>query len=244
MAMNRTRKCWHNMINRCSPKSPSRKYYFDKGISVCERWKTFENFKEDMGDVPEGLTIDRIDGSKGYFKENCRWATQSQQARNVSSNHKVFVFGENMTVTDLAERIGLKPNTVLFRIRRGWKMEEVVNNKRESNGRLSYKRIVPPMGRLWKNLDAIRADRESGMTTTEIARKYNYDAGNVSRFLKRNNIHGVCSRAVNTAKTHEQVREMRKRGMSLNKIAKELNKGISFVYYHVKQIQSQPDCNG
>ena len=72
------------MIQRCTnPKNPSfGKYYGGRGISVCDRWRDFENFLEDMGVAPLGTTVDRIDGTLGYFKHNCRWATRQQQAAN------------------------------------------------------------------------------------------------------------------------------------------------------------------
>lgn len=63
--------------------------YGARGIKVCERWLTFANFLADMGEKPKGKTLDRIDGTKGYFKENCRWATPLEQAAN--SRHPRFI---------------------------------------------------------------------------------------------------------------------------------------------------------
>jgi hypothetical protein len=80
---NKTWKVWRSMRNRCRAESiDHRSYYFDKGISVCERWETFENFLADMGECPSGKTIDRIDPSLGYCLSNCRWASAAEQMWN------------------------------------------------------------------------------------------------------------------------------------------------------------------
>lgn len=75
--------CWHNMKQRCQ--NPNRKDYAQygaKGITVCQRWQQFANFLRDMGLKPPGLTIQRVDGSKGYSPDNCKWATWDEQYRN------------------------------------------------------------------------------------------------------------------------------------------------------------------
>lgn len=74
---------WREMKYRCL-KSDHFKYkdYGGRGIQICDEWLNFETFYKDMGDPPKGLSLDRIDNDKGYYKENCRWATRKQQANN------------------------------------------------------------------------------------------------------------------------------------------------------------------
>lgn len=74
---------WNSMLQRClNARNKSFKNYGGRGITVCERWLKFENFLADMGLPPPGLSLDRIDNDLGYFKENCRWATASEQRIN------------------------------------------------------------------------------------------------------------------------------------------------------------------
>lgn len=79
----RTYRIWANMVSRCTnPKFDSFPWYGGRGISVCQEWRTFSTFLNDMGIAPEGLTIDRINVNGNYCKQNCRWATWLEQASN------------------------------------------------------------------------------------------------------------------------------------------------------------------
>lgn len=84
MALTRAYKTWIAMVRRCTkPTDQAWKHYGQMGITVCERWiNSFENFYADMGDRPDGMSIDRINPFNGYSPDNCRWATALTQARN------------------------------------------------------------------------------------------------------------------------------------------------------------------
>lgn len=94
---------WKAMVDRCKENHKSKKYYFDRGITVCTEWeKDFARFLSDMGDRPSGTTLDRIDSDKGYTKQNCRWATPSQQQSNKTTTTKYDVNSVKKTLTDWA----------------------------------------------------------------------------------------------------------------------------------------------
>lgn len=87
----RTYRTWKEMRQRCNnPNATQYKWYGGKGISICSEWNDYTRFLSDMGERPEGHTLDRIDPDKGYSKENCRWATPKQQAE---TNRGCFVKG-------------------------------------------------------------------------------------------------------------------------------------------------------
>lgn len=118
---------WVGIRDRCyNQNAPSFVRYGGRGIAVCDRWlESFENFYEDMGArSSKDHSIDRIDNNGPYSPENCRWATRSQQQRNARRTVIVQLNGVKMSMTSAAEIIGMKPNTLNERIRRGWKLPQ------------------------------------------------------------------------------------------------------------------------
>lgn len=75
---------WNSMITRCTnPNNKDYPNYGGRGITVCQEWlDSFEVFYRDMGDIPEGMSLDRVDNNKGYYKDNCKWSTNSEQKHN------------------------------------------------------------------------------------------------------------------------------------------------------------------
>lgn len=102
-------KCWQGMKNRCqNPRDHNFQKYGAKGITVCERWKTFENFMQDMGPMPSPKhTVDRKDNSKGYGPDNCKWSTKAEQNRNYSRNRFIFFRGKLRPLIEVVELTGV-----------------------------------------------------------------------------------------------------------------------------------------
>lgn len=115
-------QAWQAMKARCKyKKSKEYKNYGGRGITVCERWAMFENFYSDMfRSYWDGAEIDRIDTNGNYEPGNCRWVNRKTQQRNKRNNHVLTIGNKSMTLVEWGDKTGIKANTILTRIRRGW----------------------------------------------------------------------------------------------------------------------------
>lgn len=124
---------WKHMKDRCNnPNNPYYKNYGGRGIKVCSEWDGpdgYIKFKEDMGSkyVP-GLTLDRIDNNKGYYKENCRWTTGLVQQNNKSTSHIVKYYDREYTLAQLCEKYAPDKTSreVSNRLNNGWTLDEAL----------------------------------------------------------------------------------------------------------------------
>lgn len=114
---------WRSMIGRCTDENdPGYERYGGRGITVCERWlNSFEAFYEDMGPKPTpDHSIDRKDNDKGYCKENCRWATRSEQQRNKTTTKMYEMDGRSQCLAAWAEEFEIEAGIVGYRLKEGW----------------------------------------------------------------------------------------------------------------------------
>ncbi len=116
-----TYRVWSNMKQRClNPDHFQFMNYGGRGIAVCKRWLSFENFFADMGEKPDGLSLERMDNNKGYDKKNCKWAIQSEQLANRRNTRKVKINGKFVLVTEASKATGLSARLIASRLDKGW----------------------------------------------------------------------------------------------------------------------------
>lgn len=126
----KTYTIWRGMKKRClNPKDNQYKNYGGRGISVSVDWMSFESFVRDMGYVPKGKSIDRIDNNGNYCKENCRWATRKEQGRNTRTNRILEFDGKSMCIADWGDALGLKHNLIAKRLSHGWSVERALSKE-------------------------------------------------------------------------------------------------------------------
>jgi hypothetical protein len=127
---------WTGMIQRChNPKHTNYKYYGGRGIFVCDAWRdSFEAFYADMGPAPSGTSIERKSNADGYSKENCYWASKTEQANNMRSNRLVTWRDETLTLAQWARRTGQKYAALLARLDRGMDIESALTLPRQRTG--------------------------------------------------------------------------------------------------------------
>ncbi len=133
---------WSGMLSRCrNPKHKGFANYGGRGITVCERWQSFARFLEDVGERPDGMTLERENTNGHYEPGNVIWATPKQQARNMRRNRIVSFRGQDLCVAELAELFNLSPIILLGRIKNGWDLEKAVAEPAQARG-VSRRRML------------------------------------------------------------------------------------------------------
>lgn len=123
---------WNSMMARCyNEKHAKYPLYGARGLRVCRRWHTFQNFVDDMGMRPSGLMLERIDNDKGYSPENCKWATYAEQIRNRNITVWLTHDGKTMCIKDWADHLGISYSTLKERLRQGYSTELALTMKPE-----------------------------------------------------------------------------------------------------------------
>lgn len=128
---------WIAMKQRCyNPKQIEFKNYGGRGITVCDQWRnSFLTFFKDMGSRPSAdYSLDRIDNSKGYSPENCRWATRKEQCRNFRRNRLLMINGKSIVLAEAAEKLGVTGSCIRDRLIRGWDIESAVTVPSKQRG--------------------------------------------------------------------------------------------------------------
>lgn len=144
-----TYRSWQHMKRRIlNPQDRAFKNYGGRGLQLHEPWLKFENFLRDMGPSPtKKHSIERVDNERGYFPDNCIWATHAVQVMNTRKNRYLTANGETHCISEWARRQNIKdPSTICRRLKTGRSVEEAIGliplvDRRSRNGR---RRKTPP----------------------------------------------------------------------------------------------------
>lgn len=131
----RTFKSWESMKQRCfNPNSKDYASYGGRGVTVCPDWvHDFPRFLSDMGERPEGCSLDRIDTNGNYEPSNCQWSDPKSQQRNTRVSKSLTVDGVTKPLIEWASEIGIRYSTLLQRINAGWPHEKIVGQPSRKN---------------------------------------------------------------------------------------------------------------
>lgn len=133
----RLHRIWKGMLTRCrNPEAKDYPRYGGRGIKVCERWNSFENFLADMGEPPTPKhSIDRAENSGNYEKNNCEWATSQTQARHTRRSHMITIGTETLPLVIWCERYSSDAFLVRDRLRRDWEPLRALTEPPRPTGR-------------------------------------------------------------------------------------------------------------
>jgi hypothetical protein len=164
---------WNGMMNRCFDQTNgSYPRYGGRGITVCDRWHTVENFIADMDCRADGETLERIDNDGNYEPSNCRWATRKEQANNTSRNRRITFGDETLTIEEWGKKLGIDRRTIAHRLDGlGWPLEKALT--------------APPKPKTLtlELINKIFALREIGKSTRAIGREVGVSGPHVCNIL-------------------------------------------------------------
>ena len=127
LTKSRVYKIWGGMKSRCyTPSATGYENYGGKGIAVCAEWHSFETFFADMGHPAPGMSIERINNSKNYSAENCKWATKTEQNRNQCDLVYITRSGVTKCLTEWAADAGTSYSTIKARLNNGWDIDRAL----------------------------------------------------------------------------------------------------------------------
>jgi hypothetical protein len=123
------------MKSRCyNPNNKGYPRYGGRGIAICDRWRnSFDNFYIDMGDRPNGMTLERMDNDSDYKPGNCKWATHATQSLNKRNNIWLTYRGRRRVIADWAKMRGIGKSTIRERIRRGLSIQKILSRRKRIN---------------------------------------------------------------------------------------------------------------
>lgn len=170
-------RLWLAMKQRCyNPKSHNYKNWGGRGITVCDEWKnSFENFIKDVGLRPSSKhSLDRIDNSKGYTKENCKWSTWFEQGAHRRSNRNITYKDQTKTISEWARIYKITPHTISYRLKNNWSIEKTLNTPVIERTKRKIDKLIT------KN---ILKDFNNNLSIKTISQKYSISYGTICEFI-------------------------------------------------------------
>ena len=182
---------WMGMICRCNNKnSKSYKNYGGRGIRVCDEWrKDFWAFYRHIGKRPTRKhTVERIDTNGNYEPGNVRWATRTEQARNTTKNVTLSHQGTTATVAEWAERLGIRPTTIYYRLDHNWPIEKALNSEIRNpleNLRPPKDKHGPAAKLTEESVRKIRVEFSAGSSMASLGKRYGVSRSTIQHVVHR-----------------------------------------------------------
>jgi len=151
---------WQKLKHRCLGKN-NHHYEQYKDLGVSDSWLKFENFYADMGDRPKDRTIERIDNSKGYSKENCRWATRKEQQNNCKSNVLLTHNGKTQTMMMWSEELNISYLKIRSRVVRGKTGDDLFSKENKAERLMTHEGKTMNL-KQWAELKGIKENTLRG----------------------------------------------------------------------------------